>query len=191
MNSNRVPFMKRSIFKIPLIALLAMAASFAMSQDPISIDLKGPSKQTNPMPLFSVGSDRAAIFLRESHQRDLLALQKDIGFKYLRCHGIFNEEMKVVRRRTDGTLAFDWTNVDAFIDRLKAAGLRPFVEFGYMPEPLASGKETVFYYRGNSTPPKSQSEWAQLVDAFIRHEIERLESTKFGSGSLRSGMSRT
>jgi xylan 1,4-beta-xylosidase len=145
--------------KASLIALFATATSFAMSQEPISINLKAPSQPTNPMPLFSVGSDRAAIFLRESHQRDLLALKKEIGFKYLRCHGIFNEEMKVVRRRIDGTLAFDWTNVDAFIDRLKAAGLRPFVEFSYMPEPLASGKDTVFYYRGDSTLPKSQAEW--------------------------------
>jgi len=159
--------------KLCFSVFTVLATAIAMSQEPISVNLNGPSKPTNPMPLFSVGSDRAAIFLRESHQRDLLALQKDIGFKYLRCHGIFNEEMKVVRRRVDGSLAFDWTNVDAFIDRLKAAGLRPFVEFGYMPEPLASGKETVFYYRGNSTPPKSQAEWAELIDAFMRHQIER------------------
>jgi xylan 1,4-beta-xylosidase len=125
------------------------------------------------MPSFSVGSDRAMIFLRDEHQRDLVALQSAAGFRYLRCHGIFNEEMKIVTRNADGSLAFDWTNVDRFIDQLAAAKLRPFVELGFMPEPLASGPDTIFWWKGNTTPPKKMEEWEQLVGEFAKHEIAK------------------
>jgi xylan 1,4-beta-xylosidase len=40
-----------------------------------------------------------------------------------------------------------------------------------MPEPLASGTRTIFYWKGNVTPPKSQAEWATFIEAFARHEI--------------------
>lgn len=113
------------------------------------------------------------IFLRQEHQRDLLALQKEVGFRYLRCHGLFNEEMKVVSRNADGTLRFDWTNVERFIEQLRKAKLKPFFELGFMPEPLASGKQTIFWWKGNVTPPAKMNEWAHLVESFARHLIAR------------------
>ena len=32
-----------------------------------------------------------------------------------------------------------------------------------MPEALASGRDTVFYYHGNVTPPRDYNEWAALI----------------------------
>lgn len=151
-----------------LATLLLTCATFAQTS---FVDFTGKPKPTSRMPFFSVGSDRAAIFLRDTHQRDLAALQQSLHFRYLRCHGIFNEEMGVVQRDQNGTLSYRWDKVDEFIARLKKVGIRPFVEFGYMPEALARGKDTVFYYRGNSTPPKSMKEWADLVTAFLNHSI--------------------
>lgn len=142
----------------------------SLAQTMSEVNFSAPSKPTNPMPFMSVGSDRAAIFLRDSHQRDLRELQKALHFRY---HGIFNEEMGVVKHEADGSVSYNWDKVDKFIDQLKAVGIKPFVEFGYMPEPLARGKDTVFWYRGNSTPPKSNKEWADLVTAFLRHEVKQ------------------
>lgn len=144
------------------------------SSTTINVDLSRPTIARSQVPTFSVGSDRAIIFLRKEHQRDLKVLQKSIGFRYLRCHGLFNEEMKIVKRDADGKITYDWTKVDQYIDQLRAVKLRPFVELGFMPEPLASGKTTIFYWRGNVTPPRSQDEWAALVTAFLHHQIERL-----------------
>jgi xylan 1,4-beta-xylosidase len=81
--------------------------------------------------------------------------------------------MHIVTRNADGTLRFDWTNVDRFIDQLAAAKLRPFVECGFMPEALASGTKTIFWWKGNVTPPKNQDEWNQFIQAFARHQIAR------------------
>lgn len=113
-----------------------------------------------------MGSDRAAIYLRKAHQAQLALVHRELGFRTTRCHGIFNEEMGVVR--PDGT--YDWTKVDAYLDALKKAGMRPFLETDFMPEPLASGRATIFYYKGNTTPPKSYDAWSDLLGAFVRHE---------------------
>ncbi len=153
-----------------LLTLPLVLSGTAEAQS-MNIDLNQKVVKRSQMPNFSVGSDRAMIFLRDEHQRDLKALQAAAKFRYLRCHGIFNEEMKIVTRNADGTLTYDWTNVDRFIDQLKEANLRPFVECGFIPEALASGKRTIFWWKGNVTPPKSQAEWAGFIEAFARHEI--------------------
>lgn len=163
--------MNRPTYLAGLLALVALPAH--IEAQTVRIDLDRPTTRRSPMPSFSVGSDRSLIFLRDEHQRDLKALQAAAKFRYLRCHGIFNEEMKIVTRKPDGSLAFDWTRVDAFIDRLAEVGLKPFVEFGFMPELLASGPKTIFWWKGNVTPPKRQEEWAQLVDTFLRHQIAK------------------
>ncbi|HLK13533.1 MAG TPA: hypothetical protein VKT78_01900, partial [Fimbriimonadaceae bacterium] len=150
---------------------LALAATAGAQT--IRIDLHGKTSKRSAMWNFSVGSDRAKIFLRSEHQRDLKALQASVGFRYLRCHGIFNQEMEIVTRLADGTLRYDWSNVDKFIDHLRDAKLRPFVECGFMPEALASGRQTIFWWKGNVTPPASQLEWAEFIAAFAHHEIER------------------
>ena len=153
-------------------AFFAMALGTAQAQT-ITIDLHRTPVKRSQMWRFSVGSDRAMIFLRDEHQRDLKTLQSDVGFHYVRCHGIFNEEMHIVTRNADGSLQYDWTNADRFIDQLKAAKLRPFVECGFMPEALASGRQTIFWWKGNVTPPQSQDEWARFIQAFARHEIAK------------------
>lgn len=157
-----------------LLTLGLMPLSLLSAADEaISVNFNAPAHARPKMALFSVGSDRAKIFLRDEHQRDLLSLQNEIGFRYLRCHGLFNEEMKVVSRAPDGSLRFDWTNVDAFIERLRKAKLRPFFELGFMPEPIASGNQTIFYWRGNVTPPAKMQEWSLLVSEFAKHLIAR------------------
>src|SRR5208337_3013307 len=80
---------------------LAVAAASAQT---IRIDLHSKTSKRSTMWNFSVGSDRAKIFLRDEHQRDLKVLQSAVGFRYLRCHGIFNQEMEVVTRMADGSL---------------------------------------------------------------------------------------
>jgi xylan 1,4-beta-xylosidase len=162
--------------KVPLTRCLALAiilATGTVRAQTVNIDLRAATVKRSQMPSFSIGSDRAMIFLRDEHQRDLKTLQTADSFRYLRCHGIFNEEMHIVTRNADGSLSFDWTNVDRFIDQLAAARLRPFVECGFMPAALASGTKTIFWWKGNVTPPKSQEEWAQFIQAFAVHEISR------------------
>lgn len=42
-----------------------------------------------------------------------------------------------------------------------------------MPTVLASTNQTVFYYKGNISPPKNYSAWADLVSVFVQHNVDR------------------
>lgn len=42
-----------------------------------------------------------------------------------------------------------------------------------MPDKMASGEQTVFYWKGNVTPPASYDAWCELVQATLRHLMER------------------
>ena len=163
---------------IAMIAIVALAAGFALGDEPdarrINVDakrVKGPLDRAYRM---SVGSDRAIIHLRPEHQRDLRFLKDTCGFEYMRFHGLLNEEMKVVKVGPDGELVYDWTNIDGVYDFLvRDLKIRPVVELGFMPEPLASGKQTIFWWNGNVTPPKSYEEWDKFIEALTRHFTER------------------
>ena len=51
--------------------------------------------------------------------------------------------------------------------------MKPFVELGFMPNDLASGKKTVFWYKGNIGPPKDYQKWKDLIKNMVEHWQER------------------
>jgi len=140
----------------------------------IDLDVKRLKGPLNRAYRFSVGSDRAIIHLRPEHQRDLRFLKQTCGFEYMRFHGLLNEEMQVVKAAPDGQITYDWTNVDRVYDFLvRDLKIRPIVELGFMPEPLASGKQTIFWWKGNVTPPRSYEKWEALIEQLTRHLTQR------------------
>lgn len=126
--------------------------------------------------LITVG--RAYDLMRADLLDHLSWLQQEIGYDYIRFHASFHDDMKVVTRDAGGSLRFHWHHIDKVYDALLARGLKPFIELNSMPAALASGPETMFYYKMNITPPKLWSEWAQLVASFARHLIERYGLTE-------------
>jgi xylan 1,4-beta-xylosidase len=120
-----------------------------------------------------VGTGRLNLALRADYQESLARVQRDIGFRYIRGHGLLSDDMAVHRRSGDGVTRYSFTYVDQVFDRFLELGIRPFVELGFMPTALASGDDTVFWWKGNITPPNDWDEWAALVRAVIRHLIDR------------------
>lgn len=51
--------------------------------------------------------------------------------------------------------------------------MRPFVEFGFMPQKLASGEKTIFWWKGNITPPRDYGKWEALIRALVQHWTNR------------------
>ena len=70
-------------------------------------------------------------------------------------------------------LLYSFFNCDQVFDFLLSIGMKPFVELSFMPEPLASGKRTVFSYQANVTPPKDYTKWAVLIEQLVSHCVER------------------
>ena len=121
-----------------------------------------------------VGSDRAAITLRESWRQDIARARAELGIKRVRFHGIFNDELGVLTRtiqRGDGTPNFK--NVAQVYDGLADRGLAPFVELSFMPSELASGPSAFGFYKGNISPPKSYEAWGAFVREFGLFLVQR------------------
>jgi xylan 1,4-beta-xylosidase len=51
--------------------------------------------------------------------------------------------------------------------------MKPFVELGFMPKALASGKQTIFWWKGNITPPKDYQKWEDLIRNLTVHFTQR------------------
>ncbi|MER7890012.1 xylan 1,4-beta-xylosidase [Micromonospora sp. NPDC094482] len=125
---------------------------------------------------FAVGTGRFELALRRDYQDSLALIQADIGFKHIRGHGLLSDGVGVHRpyqHRGERRVHHSFTYVDQVIDAYLELGLRPFVELGFMPSGLASGDQTVFWWRGNVTPPRSWSEWGDLVRATVAHLVDR------------------
>ncbi|MGN0998319.1 MAG: beta-xylosidase [Faecousia sp.] len=122
-----------------------------------------------------VGSCHAATLLRSDVQEHIRNAHRDCGFRYIRCHGLFNDDMSVVFPKMFGLgkPIISFYNIDCVYDFLLSAGMKPFVELGFMPSALASGTQTCFHYKGNVTMPKDFDQWDNLIRSFAEHLIER------------------
>ena len=131
---------------------------------------KGPTSQVYRQ---CIGAGRANEGLRADWQRQLAFAQRKCGFQYIRMHGLFTDDMGVYSEDKAGHPVYNWQYVDRLYDFLLSIHVRPFVELGFMPGALASGRQTIFWWRGNVTPPKDYDKWHDLVAAATRHWTER------------------
>lgn len=126
---------------------------------------------------FCVGTGRIGLALQKEYQEQLALVQEEIGFSYIRGHGLFTDDMAIYQEYTDeeGRIQaeYNFTYLDLVMDSYLKLNIRPFLELGFMPEKIASGRQTVFYWKGNVTPPKTYEAWCALVQATLRHLLER------------------
>jgi xylan 1,4-beta-xylosidase len=142
------------------------------NQFTIQLNLTQPGKPIIPHWRVCVGGGRVAEALRADFQKHLEMVQQEMPFQYIRMHGLFHEDMMVYREE-NGQPIVNWQYVDLVYDHWLSIGIRPFVELGFMPYDLASGSQTVFWWRGNVTPPKDWQRWEWFIGQFINHLIER------------------
>jgi len=120
-----------------------------------------------------VGAGRAAEGLRTDWQRDLALVHRECGFKYVRFHGLLQDEMGVYSENAHGQPVYNFQYIDALYDAILNAGMKPFVELSFMPQALASGTKTIFWWKGNITPPKDYDKWEKLIGALVQHWTDR------------------
>jgi len=154
------------------IAALDMSAAAANeTARQISADLRQTNGPLDTMFKFCVGAGRANEGLRADWQRQLTYAHRECGFQYIRMHGLFTDDMGVYRDY--GKPEYNWQYIDELYDFLHGIGMKPFVELGFMPNGLASGSKTIFWWKGNVTPPRDMNQWADFIRAFVLHEQER------------------
>lgn len=138
----------------------------------MNINSQGPTTTLKHIWSECVGAGRANEGLRADWQQHLKMSINQGGFRYLRFHGLLHDDMHVYKI-VDGQEVFNFQYIDKLFDVMLETGIRPFVEFGFMPQDLASTGRTQFWWQGNIAPPKSFEKWANLVAQCVNHWIER------------------
>ena len=146
----------------------------------VSMDFKIDVKaETTHFPHYwehCIGSCHAVMGLRADWQAQLKKVKDELGFKYVRFHGLFDDDMSICFKPSlfsSGDVTYSFHNVDLLFDFLLSINIKPFIEIGFMPTILASGTATCFHYKGNVTPPANYEAWSALVKAFVSHLADR------------------
>lgn len=129
---------------------------------------------------FCVGADYPGILLRPDNLEHLRLVRAELGFDYIRFHGIFHDSMEAYRE-VDGRPVHNFERIGAVYDAILGLGMKPFVEVSFMPTDLASRSETIFYWGANGAPPKDYGKWADFITAFARFLVER-----YGANEIRT-----
>jgi xylan 1,4-beta-xylosidase len=173
-------------------ALLTIACQ-AQTQVAINVDLS--KTQGSYKPIYSwFGYDESnyttmkygKLLLRELH--DLSPAPVYIRAHHLLTSGNGVAELKwsssnVFSLDRNGKPVYDFTITDQTFDAYRAAGVRPMVELGFMPEDLAATVPGITEYQlhypkptmGGSVnnPPKDYKMWGELARKYTEHLVQR------------------
>ena len=100
---------------------------------------------------------------------------REIGFRYIRFHGILDDVMDLYHEREDGRPWLSFTYMDIALDEIVDLGLKPFFEFSYMPRRLAEHTNNIFGASCIALPgtPEALEKWGFLVETVMNHLLER------------------
>ena len=121
---------------------------------------------------YCVGTGRLGLALTEEYLKELEFVQDMIGFSYIRGHGLFSDDVSIYHEYEENgetKVEYNYTYIDRIFDAYLRLGIRPYLELGFMPGKLASGTQTIFYWKGNTTPPKDYKLWTDMVIALLEH----------------------
>jgi len=121
---------------------------------------------------FCVGTGRLGLGLTDEYIEELKLCQEEIGFSYIRGHGLFCDDLAIYHEyEEDGEIKveYNYTYLDRLFDKYLELNIRPYIELGFMPYKMASGTQTIFYWKGNTTPPRDYKLWTDMVVALLKH----------------------
>jgi xylan 1,4-beta-xylosidase len=186
-----------------LLVLAGICVSVSASAQTIIIDY---NKQTHPQSRFWAyfGYDEPNFtYMRDG--RKLLSELADLARPtpvYVRCHNLLTTgdgtpalkwgSTNAYTEDAAGRAIYDWRIVDSIFDTYVQRGMKPLAEIGFTPEALSVhpepyrhhwkpgvGYDTIF--TGWAYPPKSYEKWAGLVEAWVRHCVNRYGEKEVGS----------
>ena len=164
-----------AIAKCVLVLIFGAISTFAQNESKrtISANYNQVKGANNKFYNEVVGAGRAAEGLRTDWMRDLAVVHRECGFKYVRFHGLLHDEMGVYNEDKNGKPIYNFQYIDALYDSILNIGMKPFVELAFMPERLKSNDKTIFWWKGNISPPNDYDKWQKLIQALVKHWTER------------------
>jgi xylan 1,4-beta-xylosidase len=173
---NKPLSLPRSVLRPLAAALFSLGLCGVASAAPpaareVTLDRAAASKPMDRFFDLAVGADYPGTTGRPENLAQLKTAVDELGFRYLRFHDVFHDVYGTVKKDGD-KLVFDWTGIDKLYDAMLARGIKPFIELGFTPTVMRTSPLTIFYWKGNTSHPQP-GPWMELIDAFVRHLIQR------------------
>lgn len=96
-----------------MIGALLLGLGMSLNAQDVNVNVEGEKFNH----YWSVGTcaGRANEGLRTSWVEQLKLVKEDCGFKYLRMHGLFDDDMFVYFEKPDGKVVYNWQYIDEFM----------------------------------------------------------------------------
>jgi xylan 1,4-beta-xylosidase len=149
----------------------------------IEINRQGQTVKTDFAWQMGLGNDHAYQLHRQDVLEQVKLAHDELGIKYLRFHGILDDDMLVWQKLSDyfrfrvmphskQIQEINFNQVALILSSLLKTGVKPFLELSFMPSALAKGKKQGLRYPNNITPPKKMEEWSKFIKKFISFLVE-------------------
>lgn len=158
------------------IILASLAFMWGMMLPAQNIDVtEGKAEAFSHYWSVGVGAGRVNEGLRAGWLDHLKMVKEHCGFRYVRMHDLFNDDMFVYFEKPDGKVVYNWQYVDEVYDRMLSLGVKPFVELSFFPTGIAAkDSKTQMWYKNKVTVDRNNfGKWHDLILAFTRHVVER------------------
>ncbi len=106
-------------------------------------------------------------------QQQIARAQQEIGFEYIRFHGIFDDSMQFYQEDGDGRPLLNFLYIDLLLDFLVAQGFKLYIELGLMPRALKKYDVFVLNRESNFSVAADLGKWRETVGRSIQHWIAR------------------
>lgn len=135
------------------------------------VDFNSNIKPVWPFYESCTTADVAHLALRQDWQQHLKETRQDIGVKYVRFHGIFDDDVGIVNGYND----YSYVNVDKIYDYVLSLGMKPLVELDFMPQlfALIQTPDPSYHSPVYGSPPSNYTIWTEFITDFINHLIDR------------------
>lgn len=189
MQTPDLPFMRLSILLI---------CSLLSAQNPppvkVTVDLANGLGPHHPIHHFFGYDEPNYTYMRDGQKLLSALAEMNRETVHVRMHNLLTSgdgaaalkwgSTNAYSEDSQGRPVYDWTIVDRIFDTLIERGMKPLVEVGFMPEALSVKPQPYRHqwsperpynsiYTGWAHPPRDYAKWAGLLQAWVRHCIER------------------
>lgn len=149
-----------------------------LAMDAVRVDAAAVTDHFKHRPLSIISFDKGQELLYGENQEMMRQFQKDMHFKYLRFHGLFNDAIGIYSEDYDGRPRYSFNIMDQIFDFILSLDLTPMVELSFMPRQLVRHMERNYVDGNYFSYPKSMEKWNALVTALLLHLEDRYGRTR-------------
>jgi xylan 1,4-beta-xylosidase len=166
----------------------------------ITVDAAKPAGELKPIWHFFGADEPNYAYMRDG--KKLLGELGQLGGPqvYFRAHHLLTSgdgayslkfgSTSAYKEDANGNAVYDWTINDKIFDTYLAAGIKPYVQIGFMPEALSTHPQNYPHHPpvneradaagGQSYPPKDYAKWGELSYQWAKHCVEKYGAAEVG-----------